>query len=165
MKRNPRSLRWTKPFRKAAGKELTVDSTLAFAARRNVPVRYNRDLVATTLRAMQRVTEIKQRRERAFYRRRMAGNKEKRQEADRKLVTENQHLLPITERDGHEQTQKQEVVLKGVVGEDMEIEGQKQIQDQRIKVQSPKIKTKLAAKKKKQRLLVGQGPEPMDVGS
>lgn len=95
----------------------------------------------------------------------MAGNKEKRQEADRKLVTENQHLLPIIERDGHEQTQKQEVVLKGVVGEDMEIEGQKQIQDQRIKVQSPKIKTKLAAKKKKQRLLVGQGPEPMDVGS
>ena len=165
MKRNPRSLRWTKPFRKAAGKELTVDSTLAFAARRNVPVRYNRDLVATTLRAMQRVTEIKQRRERAFYRRRMAGNKEKRQEADKKLVAENQHLLPINERDGREQIQGQENALKGVVEEDMDIEGQKQTEVQILKVKAPQVKTKLAAKKRKQRLLVGQGPEPMDVGS
>jgi hypothetical protein len=45
MKRNPRKLAWTKSFRKAAGKEMTVDSTLQFAQRRNVPVRYNRDLV------------------------------------------------------------------------------------------------------------------------
>lgn len=45
MKRNPRKLAWTKAFRKAAGKEMTVDSTLQFAQRRNVPVRYNRDLV------------------------------------------------------------------------------------------------------------------------
>ncbi|OBT70649.1 hypothetical protein VF21_10263, partial [Pseudogymnoascus sp. 05NY08] len=51
MKRNPRKLKWTKAFRKSAGKEMVVDSTLTFAARRNVPVRYNRDLVATTLKA------------------------------------------------------------------------------------------------------------------
>ena len=95
----------------------------------------------------------------------MAGNKEKRQEADRKLVFENQHLLPITERDGHEQMQVQEDLLKGVVGEDMEIEGKNQMEDQRMKVKAPQMKTKLAAKKRKQRLLVGQGPEPMDVGS
>src|SRR5271170_4400774 len=50
MKRNPRKLKWTKAFRKSAGKEMVVDSTLTFAARRNVPIRYNRDLVATTLR-------------------------------------------------------------------------------------------------------------------
>ncbi len=73
---------------------MVVDSTLQFAARRNVPIRYNRDLVATTLGAMQRVSEIRARRERAFYKNRMAGNKEKERAANRKLVAENQHLLP-----------------------------------------------------------------------
>ncbi|KAI9740744.1 MAG: ATPase-activating ribosome biosynthesis protein [Claussenomyces sp. TS43310] len=94
MKRNPRKLKWTKAFRKSAGKEMVVDSTLTFAARRNVPVRYNRDLVATTLKAMQRVSEIRQRRERVFYKKRMEGNKERQRAVDRKLVAENEHLLP-----------------------------------------------------------------------
>ncbi|KAL2074787.1 hypothetical protein VTL71DRAFT_8566 [Oculimacula yallundae] len=94
MKRNPRKLKWTKAFRKSAGKEMVVDSTLTFAARRNVPVRYNRELVAKTLNAMERVSEIRQRRERVFYKKRMAGNKEREKEANRKLVAENEHLLP-----------------------------------------------------------------------
>ncbi|KAL8924774.1 MAG: hypothetical protein Q9208_003864 [Pyrenodesmia sp. 3 TL-2023] len=94
MKRNPRKLKWTKAFRKAAGKEMTVDSTLQFAARRNIPVRYNRDHVATTLKAMQRVSEIRAKRERVFYKNRMAGNKEREKAANRKIVAENEHLLP-----------------------------------------------------------------------
>lgn len=92
-RRNPRKLRWTKAFRKAAGKELAVDSTLAFAQRRNVPVRYNRELVATTLRAMARVEEIRQKRERAFYKNRMRGNKEREFLRDRQLVEKNPELL------------------------------------------------------------------------
>lgn len=92
-RRNPRKLRWTKAFRKAAGKELVVDSTLTFAARRNVPVRYNRELVATTLKAMSRIEEIRQKRERAFYKNRMRGNKERQMTADRKLVEQNPELL------------------------------------------------------------------------
>ncbi|KAI9822024.1 MAG: ATPase-activating ribosome biosynthesis protein [Thelocarpon impressellum] len=94
MKRNPRKLKWTKAFRKSAGKEMVVDSTLTFAARRNIPTRYNRDLVATTLKAMARVSEIRARRERVFYKNRMAGNKERHRAADLKLVAENSHLLP-----------------------------------------------------------------------
>ncbi|KAI4165300.1 MAG: hypothetical protein LQ342_001168 [Letrouitia transgressa] len=94
MKRNPRKLRWTKAFRKAAGKELLVDKTLLFAARRNVPVRYNREHVATTLKAMKRVAEVRARRERVFYKNRMAGNKERARAANYKLVNESQHLLP-----------------------------------------------------------------------
>jgi large subunit ribosomal protein L24e len=94
MKRNPRKLKWTKAFRKSAGKEMVVDSTLTFAARRNVPIRYNRDLVATTLKAMQRVSEIRQKRERVFYKKRMEGNKERERAANRKIVAENEHLLP-----------------------------------------------------------------------
>ena len=73
---------------------MVVDTSLQFAARRNVPVRYNRDLTATTLKAMERISDIRARRERAFYKKRMEGNKAKQREADRKLVEENQHLLP-----------------------------------------------------------------------
>lgn len=93
MKRNPRKLKWTKAFRKSAGKEMVVDSTLNFTARRNVPVRYNREKMAVALKAMERVAEIRQKRERAFYKKRMAGNKERQREMDCKLVAENQHLL------------------------------------------------------------------------
>lgn len=94
MKRNPRKLKWTKAFRKTAGKEMVVDSTLSFAARRNIPVRYNRDLVVKTLNAMSRVSEIRQKRERVFYKKRMAGNRERQKALNRKLVAENEHLLP-----------------------------------------------------------------------
>lgn len=95
MKRNPRKLKWTKAFRKAAGKEMTVDSTLVFGARRNVPVKYDRDLVAKTLKAMERISEIRQRRERVFYKRRMAGKRAQELREARKLVAEHEHLLPV----------------------------------------------------------------------
>jgi len=100
MKRNPRKLRWTKSFRKAHGKEMQVtdDSSLQFAARRNIPVRYDRELVETTLKSMERVQEIRQKRERQFYKQRMAGNKARQLAEDKKLVEENQHLLPPSER-------------------------------------------------------------------
>jgi large subunit ribosomal protein L24e len=80
--------------RHRAGKELVVDPSLALGARRNIPVRYNRNLVASVLRAIPRINEIKAKRERAFYKSRMQGNKEKQRQANRKLVDENQHLLP-----------------------------------------------------------------------
>ena len=74
---------------------MVVDTTLQFAARRNVPVRYDRDLVAATLRAMERVSEIRARRERAFYKKRMAGKRARELADARKLVAENSHLLPV----------------------------------------------------------------------
>ena len=90
MKRNPRKVRWTKAFRKAAGKEMVIvriwlffslilqciypyrsqDSTIDFEKRRNVPVRYDRELMQTTIRAMKRVAEVKKRREHAFWKNR-----------------------------------------------------------------------------------------------
>ncbi|RHZ75363.1 hypothetical protein Glove_216g61 [Diversispora epigaea] len=75
-KRNPRKVRWTKAFRKAAGKEMIIDSTFEFEKRRNVPVRYDRELMNTTIKAMKRISEIKAKRERIFYKNRMSGNKE-----------------------------------------------------------------------------------------
>ncbi|KAF8516918.1 ribosomal protein L24e-domain-containing protein [Hysterangium stoloniferum] len=77
MKRNPRKVRWTKAFRKAAGKEMTIDATIEFEKRRNVPVRYDRELVQTTMKAMKRVAEIRSRREHMFWKHRMAASREK----------------------------------------------------------------------------------------
>ena len=121
-RRNPRKLRWTKAFRKAAGKELVVDSTLTFAARRNVPVRYNRDLVATTLKGMSRIEEIRQRRERAFYKNRMRGNKERALAADRKLVEENPELLRLREVELRRKAEKQAAKENAMEEEDEEDE-------------------------------------------
>ena len=62
-KKNPRKLRWTKAYRAAHNKELVNDPVLEFEQRRNVPIRYNRDLMIKTLQAMKRVSEIKHARE------------------------------------------------------------------------------------------------------
>ncbi|KAF2634834.1 hypothetical protein P280DRAFT_523658 [Massarina eburnea CBS 473.64] len=161
MKRNPRKLAWTKSFRHAHGKEMTVDSTLQFAARRNVPVRYNRDLIHTTLKAMSRVSEIRSRRERAFYKARMKGNKERQRADDRKLVEENQHLLPPSERwPAEEQVEDMEVdvekVREKVAARRKEIAEDELSEEEEV----PKMKNK---SKRKLKMKVGGGVEAMDV--
>lgn len=133
-RRNPRKLKWTKAFRKAAGKELAVDSTLTFSARRNVPVRYNRDLVATTLKAMARVEEIRQKRERAFYKNRMKGNKERQIALDKKLVESNPELLKMREVEIARKLAKQEAREQRV--EDEEIESEEVESDQEMDIES-----------------------------
>lgn len=83
MKRNPMKLKWTKTFRKANGKELAVDSTIEFEQRRNIPVKYNRELLHDTLKVMKRVEKIKQRRQEDLWNKRMerARIQEKREAA------------------------------------------------------------------------------------
>ncbi|KAF8470581.1 ribosomal protein L24e-domain-containing protein [Kalaharituber pfeilii] len=148
MKRNPRKLKWTKAFRKAAGKEMIVDTTLTFAARRHVPTRYSRDLVAKTLTAMQRVEEIRRRRERVFYKNRMAGNKQRQKEADRKLVEENQHLLLAYERDRKKAMEKvaeefESMDVESV--EEVEVSEEEEIQKEKVKLKVPAKRAKAAA--------------------
>lgn len=70
-KKNPRKFRWTKAFRAAMGKDLVVDNVYDFETRRNRPVKYDRDLVATTLRTMRLIDEIRMKREEAHWERRM----------------------------------------------------------------------------------------------
>ena len=118
MKRNPRKLKWTKAYRKNAGKEMVVDSTLQFAARRNVPVRYNRDLVQKTLKAMERISEIRSRRERVFYKKRMAGKRAREVASARKLVADNEHLLPRLR--GSEKRRLAELAAEGVNTDEVE---------------------------------------------
>lgn len=159
MKRNPRKLAWTKSFRRAHGKEMTVDSTLAFAQRRNIPVRYNREQVAKTLEAMARISEIRSKRERQFYKNRMKGNREKQLAADRKLVEENQHLLPPEHRNQVVEVLKDVVEPMAVEEEVEEMEEEIPLEEQeRLKPVKSAMK-----QKKKQRLVRGVGVEEMDV--
>jgi len=97
MKRNPRKVRWTKAFRRAAGKEMVIDSTIDFEKRRNIPVRYDRDLVRSTLRAMKRIAEVKKRRENAFWKNRMATSREKLKARQKKLITKKQTPVQLLE--------------------------------------------------------------------
>jgi len=96
MKRNPRKVRWTKAFRKAAGKEMVIDSTIDFEKRRNVPVRYDRELMQTTLHTIKRVAEVKKRREHAFWKNRMATSREK-LKAHRKKLSESRTSVRLLE--------------------------------------------------------------------
>jgi len=52
-----------------------VDSTFEFEKRRNRPVKYDRDLMGKTITAMQRVSQIKERREATFHSNRMKDAK------------------------------------------------------------------------------------------
>ncbi len=165
MKRNPRKLAWTKSFRRAHNKEMTIDSTLALSARRNVPVRYNRELVAQTLGAMQRIEEIRGRRERQFYRTRMKGNRERAVEGDRKLVRENQHLLPVEERERAE-----ELLVEDMEGdttvmskEEVAMEREERIKEVIRDAERKEAKMPVKSAMKKRRVIVGHGPEKMDV--
>eukprot|EP01119_Soliformovum_irregulare_P007516 TRINITY_DN19953_c0_g1_i1.p1 TRINITY_DN19953_c0_g1~~TRINITY_DN19953_c0_g1_i1.p1 ORF type:complete len:169 (+),score=30.77 TRINITY_DN19953_c0_g1_i1:63-569(+) len=75
MKRNPRKLKWTKAYRRTRGKEMTMDASFELEQKRNVPIRYDREVVAKTIKAMDRVQQIKERREVSFWNVRMKAKK------------------------------------------------------------------------------------------
>ena len=144
MKRQPRKLKWTKTNRALRGKEMIVDSSLLlsqFAKKRNIPVKYDRNLVASTLKAMERVEEIRQRRERVFTKRRLAGKvaRDRQRQANRKVVAEGEHLLRKELRDREE--------------------GQPLLATKEKNVGLPVGKEKLRGERKKAKLLVGGGTE------
>ena len=86
-KKNPRKLKWTKAYRAAHGKELINDPVLEFEKRRNVPTRYNRDLMVNTIQAMKRVEEIKAARKQRHFNKRMDSHKQKKkQDIENELI-------------------------------------------------------------------------------
>jgi len=81
-KRNPRKVKWTKAYRKAHGKELTCDASLEFEKRRNAPVKYDRELMKDTVKAVKKITDIRKKREAHFILNRLAKAKEVQHRAD-----------------------------------------------------------------------------------
>ena len=64
-------------YRKTNNKEMVKDTVFDFEKKRNEPEVYNRDLYITTVAAMQRVGEIKRKREDLFWENRMKACKVK----------------------------------------------------------------------------------------
>ena len=140
MKRNPRKLRWTKAFRKAAGKEMTVDATFEFEKRRNVPVRYDRELMETTVKAMRRVREIRERRERKYY-------------VDRMRSARATHMEKVMEEVGKAEDVDKTLAL---VKESAKI--------QRLEKERRSAKTKVSKKvSEKRRMVTNKDEDAMDI--
>lgn len=146
MKRQPRKLKWTKTHRALRGKEMIVDQNLLlsqFAKKRNAPVKYDRNLVAATIKAMERIEEIRAKRERVFTRRRLTGKvqREKKRMEDLKVIATGEHLIT-------KELQDIEKVKQGL--EPME-EAQQQV--------SQVLGTERLRQKSKRKMLVGGGTE------
>ncbi|XP_037806379.1 probable ribosome biogenesis protein RLP24 [Lucilia sericata] len=92
-KKNPRKVKWTKAYRKAAGKELAIDPSFEFEKRRNCPIKYNREMWQKTLDAIKKVTEIKERRQGQFIMERLRKGREVEIQMDVKDVQRNISLI------------------------------------------------------------------------
>ena len=98
-----------------------------FAKRRNAPVKYDRNLVQATMKAMERIEEIRAKRERVFTRRRLSGKaqRDKKRREDLKVVAEGEHLirkelqdLEMARQEGITDTVTLEPETSRVVGEE-----------------------------------------------
>ena len=150
MKRQPRKLKWTKTHRALRGKEMIVDQSLLlgqFAKRRNAPVKYDRNLVAATMKAMERVEEIRAKRERVFTRRRLMGKaqREKRRMEDIKVVAQGEHLIRKELMDLDAVRQEVDPMMEEVVAK--EKNAPRVLGEERLR------------QKKKRKMLVGGGVE------
>eukprot|EP00584_Thalassiosira_punctigera_P016629 CAMPEP_0172553214 /NCGR_PEP_ID=MMETSP1067-20121228/49420_1 /TAXON_ID=265564 ORGANISM="Thalassiosira punctigera, Strain Tpunct2005C2" /NCGR_SAMPLE_ID=MMETSP1067 /ASSEMBLY_ACC=CAM_ASM_000444 /LENGTH=159 /DNA_ID=CAMNT_0013341359 /DNA_START=288 /DNA_END=767 /DNA_ORIENTATION=+ len=135
-KRNPRKVAWTKAYRKTRGKELAVDSTFEFEKRRNRPVKYDRNLMGKTIMAMQRVQDIKERREERFHANRMKDAKPEKVSQARVEIEKHAELLApavakreevmhnildsARERIATRRVAKEKAVARGAGGQQME---------------------------------------------
>jgi large subunit ribosomal protein L24e len=149
MKRQPRKLKWTKTHRALRGKEMIVDQNLLlsqFAKRRNAPVKYDRNLVQATMKAMEKIEEIRAKRERVFTRRRLSGKaqREAKRRQDQKVVVEGEHLIKKELMDLEAARAEMEPMVEQVR---KEMEESRVLGEERIRI------------KKKRKMLVGGGTE------
>lgn len=119
-KRNPRKVAWTKAFRKAHSKELTVDQSLEFEKRRHVPVKYDRQMWQKTVKAMKRIEAIKEKRQNQFIINRLKKGKQLRDAEAVRDVQQNIHLIKSPAARGVKMEKKMAQVIKIEEDEDME---------------------------------------------
>ncbi|KZC10132.1 PREDICTED: probable ribosome biogenesis protein RLP24 [Dufourea novaeangliae] len=92
-KKNPRKVKWTKAYRKTVGKELAVDPAFEFERRRNIPIKYNRELWSKSIEAMKKVENIRQRRQNLHIMQRLRKGRELERERDVKEVQRDLSLI------------------------------------------------------------------------
>lgn len=99
------------------GKELAVDPAFEFEKRRNIPVKYNRELWNKTIEAMKKVETIRQRRQNLHIMQRLRKGRELEQERDVKEVQRDLSLIRspaagLKERKKLEETAEQEEMMQ-----------------------------------------------------
>jgi large subunit ribosomal protein L24e len=72
---------------------MTIDATLDFEKRRNRPLKYNRERMEATIRAMKRIADIKHKREVDFYSYRFRGNRRREKAAALRELQQNISLI------------------------------------------------------------------------
>lgn len=92
-KKNPRKAKWTKSYRKTAGKELCVDPSFEFEKHRDIPVKYNRELWEKSVDAMKRVHELRLKREGKFVMDRLKKGIEIEKQMDIHEVKKHMHVI------------------------------------------------------------------------
>ncbi|XP_054004607.1 probable ribosome biogenesis protein RLP24 [Hylaeus anthracinus] len=92
-KKNPRKVKWTKAYRKTVGKELGVDPSFEFERRRNIPMKYNRELWNKTIDAIRKIETIRQRRQNLHIMQRLRKGRELERERDVKEVQRDLTLI------------------------------------------------------------------------
>lgn len=93
LRRNPRRTRWTKAFRWSRKKELTNDNVLHFEKKRNIPMKYDREKMAKTIKAINRINQIKIARSNRYYDERMKDNNRIKKAQALRLIRKNLHLV------------------------------------------------------------------------
>ena len=144
LKRNPLRVKWTKTYRMARNKELTVDKTLDFEAKRNVPVRYNRNTTAATVEAMKRIADIKEQRMAAHWRNRMD---EKRETIDRQDIRNLERNMTLLKDNAELHKHAEEVVAASK--REKETKAQERRQDMKVDAVQEKSKRKISREEKK----------------
>ncbi|KAK1441866.1 60S ribosomal protein L24 like protein [Babesia gibsoni] len=92
-KHNPRKLKWTKAARRMAGKEMVTDDSVEMERRRNVPVRYDRNMYITAIKTIKAAERVEAMRKILLRRqRRRALISKKRTLAEKELETHS-HIL------------------------------------------------------------------------
>ncbi|KAM7362883.1 ribosomal protein L24-like [Cochliomyia hominivorax] len=118
-KKNPRKVKWTKAYRKAAGKELAIDPSFEFEKRRNCPIKYNREMWQKTLDAIKKVNEIKERRQGQFIMERLRKGREVEIEMDVKDVQRNISLIRSPAAGLKERRAKEEAEQAALMEQDL----------------------------------------------
>uniref|UniRef100_H2Y7C3 Probable ribosome biogenesis protein RLP24 n=1 Tax=Ciona savignyi TaxID=51511 RepID=H2Y7C3_CIOSA len=92
-KRNPRKVKWTKAYRRTNGKELSNDPALEFEKKRDCPIKYDRETWQKTVKAIQRIDEIKTKRHNQYIMNRLKVGKKVERESDVREVKKNINLV------------------------------------------------------------------------
>ena len=157
-KKNPRKLRWTKAYRKTHGKELTTDPVYDFEKIKDTTIKYNRDVWTDTIQAMDKLSEIRKKREDRFFERRMRRAKL----TKKKIMKANlmKHEMLITDNKIRERVQKmkeeenEKRKLKDINKTKKKLNVGLDDEDEKMEIDKQPKQKKILTRKKKQKLKI-----------